>query len=72
MIQAIPDWFATEAGQFALFSALKILGVFAVVMFIVAYAVWVERRTAAFIQDRVGTNRVGPLGLLQPVADAIK
>jgi len=55
-----------------LFSALKIVGVFAVVMFIVAYAVWVERRTAAFIQDRLGPNRVGPFGLLQPAADAIK
>ena len=72
MIQAIIDWFATSAGQFTLFSALKILGVFLVVMFIVAYAVWVERRTAAFIQDRFGPNRVGPFGLLQPIADAIK
>jgi len=72
MIQTILDWFGTETGQFVLFGALKILGVFLVVMFIVAYAVWVERRTAAFIQDRVGPNRVGPLGLLQPIADAIK
>ncbi|HNR69905.1 MAG TPA: NADH-quinone oxidoreductase subunit H [Verrucomicrobiota bacterium] len=72
MIPAILNWAETEAGQLVLFGALKILGVFSVVMFIVAYAVWVERRTAAFIQDRVGPNRVGPLGLLQPVADAIK
>jgi NADH-quinone oxidoreductase subunit H len=72
MIRPILDWFGTEAGQFVLFSALKILGVFSVLMFIVAYAVWVERRTAAFIQDRLGPNRVGPLGLLQPAADAIK
>ena len=72
MIQAALNWFGSETGQFVLFSALKILGVFSVVMFIVAYAVWVERRTAAFIQDRLGPNRVGPLGLLQPAADAIK
>ena len=57
MIQAILDWFRSEAGLFTLFSALKILGVFSVLMFIVAYAVWVERRTAAFIQDRLGPNR---------------
>ena len=72
MIQAIKDWLGSEAGQFTLFSALKILGVFSVLMFIVAYAVWVERKTAAAIQDRRGPNRVGWFGLLQPAADAIK
>ena len=72
MIRAITDWLGSEAGQFILFSALKILGVFSVLMFFVAYAVWVERRTAAFIQDRLGPNRVGIFGLLQPAADAIK
>jgi NADH-quinone oxidoreductase subunit H len=41
-------------------------------MGIVAYAVYVERRLAALIQDRLGPNRVGPFGLLQPLADAGK
>lgn len=37
-----------------------------------AITVYAERRIAAFIQYRVGPNRVGPLGLLQPVADVVK
>jgi NADH-quinone oxidoreductase subunit H len=68
------NWFGhlTSAQQFFVFSALKIVAVFAVLMSIVAYAVYVERRVAAFIQDRLGPNRVGPFGLLQPLADAGK
>src|SRR6266478_1879502 len=58
--------------EFLVFSAVKIVCVFAVLMFIVAYAVWVERKVSAAIQDRVGPNRVGLFGLLQPIADALK
>jgi len=58
--------------QFVLFSGVKILGVFAVLMTSVAYSVWVERKVAAAIQDRVGPNRAGPFGLLQPACDGIK
>src|SRR5213594_3593258 len=58
--------------EFVLYSAVKIVCVFAVLMFIVAYAVWVERKLSAAIQDRRGPNRVGIFGLLQPLADAIK
>src|SRR5229473_5397214 len=58
--------------QFAVFSAIKIICVFSVLMFIVAYAVWVERKVSAAIQDRHGPNRVGIFGLLQPAADAVK
>src|SRR5256712_2742455 len=54
------------------YTTIKIVGVFAVLMMIVAYAVWVERKLSAAIQDRRGPNRVGIFGLLQPLADAIK
>src|SRR6266436_2862209 len=68
------DWLnsLSQASQFALFSVVKILCVFSVLMFIVAYAVWVERKVSAAIQDRRGPNRVGIFGLLQPAADAVK
>ncbi len=55
-----------------LFGAIKVVGAFCVVMPFVAYAVLAERRIAAFIQDRLGPNRVGWFGLLQPVADGVK
>ncbi|GBD39003.1 NADH-quinone oxidoreductase subunit H [bacterium HR37] len=53
-------------------STLKIAFVFFVVLTLVAYLTYAERRISAFIQDRLGPNRVGPFGLLQPLADGLK
>lgn len=51
----------------------KIIGlVFLTILPMVAYSVWAERRVSAMIQDRVGPNRVGWAGLLQPIADGLK
>jgi NADH-quinone oxidoreductase subunit H len=51
---------------------VKYAVMFAVFINVAPIMNWVERRACAFIQDRPGPNRVGPLGLFQPVADALK
>lgn len=53
-------------------SAIKIIVVLGAMLAAVTYLVYVERRISAFIQNRIGPNRVGPYGLLQPIADVLK
>src|SRR5947209_16571708 len=54
------------------YTVILILIVFAAVMGTVAYLTFGERKISAYVQDRVGPNRVGPWGLLQVVADGLK
>lgn len=49
-----------------------ILLIFGITLLIATYSTYAERKVAAFIQDRIGPNRAGPFGLLQPIADAGK
>jgi len=57
---------------YLLLALLKTLIVVAVIMHVLAYLQWIERKVIAHVQLRVGPRRVGPHGLLQPLADVIK
>jgi NADH-quinone oxidoreductase subunit H len=57
---------------FILVSVIKIVIALFVLLTAVAYTVWLERKVVGHIQNRWGPTRVGPFGLLQPLADGVK
>jgi len=57
---------------YVIISIIKSVAVIFVLLTAVAYSVWLERKVSARIQNRWGPTRVGPFGLLQPLADGIK
>jgi NADH-quinone oxidoreductase subunit H len=59
-------------GQEILLATIKILVLFQVLLGVFSLMTYLERRLLAFMQFRLGPNRTGPFGLLQPVADGIK
>src|SRR6266567_4030904 len=58
--------------NYFLLSLLKTAVVVGIFMHVLAYLQWIERKVIAHVQLRVGPRRVGPHGLLQPLADVIK
>lgn len=61
-----------EAIRVSVLIVLKILAIVLPLLGVVAYLTYAERKVIGFMQARVGPNRVGPAGLLQPIADAAK
>src|SRR5437763_8977049 len=53
-------------------TVITIVVVMAAILGICAYQILAERKISAWVQDRIGPNRVGPFGLLQPIADGLK
>src|SRR3954470_20330938 len=89
MFHGLINWYdgLSPVSQFSLMSFVKIAILIGVVLTMVAYAVLVERKISAWIQDRVGPNRTAPplvaaipvlgpfltrLGIFQPMADGLK
>ena len=55
-----------------IFKIVLVLAVFAITLLVATYSTYAERKVDAFLQDRVGPDRAGPFGILQPLADAVK
>jgi len=54
------------------YKIILVLVVFGITLAVAAYSTYAERKVAAFLQDRVGPDRAGPFGILQPLADGAK
>lgn len=61
-----------ETGWNVIWALLRIVPLMIVILLSVAYLTFMERKVIGYMQGRIGPNRVGPFGLLQPIADVVK
>ena len=61
-----------ETGWNVIWALLRIVPLMVVILLSVAYLTFMERKVIGYMQGRIGPNRVGPFGLLQPIADVVK
>jgi NADH-quinone oxidoreductase subunit H len=58
--------------SFLLYKLILVVVIFTITLVVAAYSTYLERKVAAFLQDRIGPDRAGPFGILQPLADGLK
>lgn len=72
LLDQLRDWGAPDWLPYVVSSVIGILAILLWLILSVLAFIWIERRVVALMQNRIGPNRVGPQGLLQPLADALK